>query len=75
MPESVQSCFELSIHFPFFFFFPRTIFSSSSRLTGSLYRQMYGKFIVSSCTFLFKNLLVQGNILSRTLYFLPHFVS
>ena len=31
MPESVQLCFELSIHFPVFFF-PRTIFSSSSRL-------------------------------------------
>ena len=31
MPESVQSCFELSIHFPVFFS-PRTIFSSSSRL-------------------------------------------
>ena len=28
--ESVQWCFELSIHFPVFF--PRTIFSSSSRL-------------------------------------------
>ena len=31
MPESVQSCFELSIHFPVFFF-PRTIFITSSRL-------------------------------------------
>ena len=31
MPESVQSCFELSIHFPCIFF-PRTIFSCSSRL-------------------------------------------
>ena len=31
MPESVQSCFELSIHFPVFFF-PRTIFNNSSRL-------------------------------------------
>ena len=30
MPVSVQSCFELSIHFPVFF--PRTILSSSSRL-------------------------------------------
>ena len=31
MPESVQSCFELSIHLSVFFS-PRTIFSSSSRL-------------------------------------------
>ena len=30
MPESVQSCFELSIHFPVFFS-PRTIFNNSSR--------------------------------------------
>ena len=30
VPESVQSCFEFSIHFPVFFF-PRTIFRSSSR--------------------------------------------
>ena len=30
VPESVQSCFQLSIHFPVFF--PQTIFSSSSRL-------------------------------------------
>ena len=27
MPESVQSCFELSIHFPVFFF-PRAIFTA-----------------------------------------------
>ena len=37
MPESFQSSFELSVHFPVFvvvvfFFFSRTIFSSSSRL-------------------------------------------
>ena len=31
MPESVQSCFELSIHFPVFFS-PPTIFSNSSQL-------------------------------------------
>ena len=31
MPESVQSCFELSMHLSVFFF-PRTILSSSSRL-------------------------------------------
>ena len=37
MPESVQSCFEFSIHFPVFF--SRELF-----LEASLYRQMYGKF-------------------------------
>ena len=41
MPESVQSCFELSIHFPVFF--PRELFLEQFT-AGSLYRQMYGKF-------------------------------
>ena len=31
-PESAQSCFKVSIHFPACIFFPRTFFSSSSRL-------------------------------------------
>ena len=39
MPESVQSCFELSIHFPVFF--SRELFLEQFT-AGSLYRQMYG---------------------------------
>ena len=42
MPESVQSCFELSIHFPIFFF-SRELFLVAVTAV-SLYRQMYGKF-------------------------------
>ena len=38
MTESLQSCFELSIHFPVFF--SRELFL----VAGSLYRQMHGKF-------------------------------
>ena len=41
MPGSVQSCFELSIHFPVFF--SRALFLEQFT-AGSLYRQMYGKF-------------------------------
>ena len=41
MPESVQSCFELSIHFPVFFF-PRAIFRAVHGWFAN--RQMYGKF-------------------------------
>ena len=41
MPESVQSCFEFSIHFPVFF--SRELFLEAV-YGGSLYRQMYGKF-------------------------------
>ena len=40
MPESVQSCFELSIHFPVFF--SRELFLVAVTAV-SLYRQMYGK--------------------------------
>ena len=41
MPESVQSCFELSMHFPVFFF--RELFLEQFT-AGSQYRQTYGKF-------------------------------
>ena len=41
MPESVQSCFELSIHFPVFF--SRELFLVAVH-GWSLYRQMYRKF-------------------------------
>ena len=41
MPESVQSCFELSIHF--LVFFSRELFLEQFA-ADSLYRQMYGKF-------------------------------
>ena len=43
MPESVQSCFELFIHFPVFFF-SCELFIVLQFTAGSLYRQMYGKF-------------------------------
>ena len=41
MPESVQSCFELSIHFPVFSTHELFLVAVTAVL---LYRQMYGKF-------------------------------
>ena len=41
MPESVQSCFELSIHFPVFFS-PRAMFRAVHGWFAN--RQMHGKF-------------------------------
>ena len=40
MPESVQSCFELSIHFAVFF--SRKLFLVAEFTAGSLYRQIRG---------------------------------
>ena len=42
MPESVQSCFELSIHFPVFFFCEPFLAAVITFTAGSQYRQMYG---------------------------------
>ena len=45
MPESVQSCFELSMHFPVFFSRELFLVAVQGQFTaGPLYRQMYGKF-------------------------------
>ena len=48
MPESIQLCFELSIHFPVFF--SRELFLVAVTAV-SLYRQMYGKFKTRLDTF------------------------
>ena len=63
MPESVQSCFELSIHFPVFF--SREIFLVA----------VHGWFALQTNVWKVHSKFKEIYCLVPQLYFLPHFVS